>query len=334
MKSAFRQIRKDTSSISPKPSVAHIEWIDPIMTGGHWMMPLIDWAGDQLYTFIPGNLATIIEQMSIHKPKSILNWSGGKDSSIALHKILQENKYEVSFLFTTINASFDRISQHGVRSQLLKEQARSIDIPLKTVSLPDTPTMESYNRIMKQALSGFKKEGLTHSIFGDIFLEDLRQYREDRLAEAGFDGVFPLWKQDTTRLAQKFIRDGFKAVVVCVDDTHLDNSFSGRIYDETFLNDLPDGVDPCGENGEFHTFVYDGPIFSEPVPWNLGEKVYRTYTPQSRNNNEKDAEKHGDHQVETEEDDFQCGENRDDRSGQRENRPNPGFWFCDLLPAG
>ena len=262
----------------------------------------------------------------MQKPKSIFNWSGGKDSSIALQKILESDSYDVSLLFTTINAKYDRVTQHGVRTQLLREQARSIGIPLKTVAIPDTPTMKSYNNLMKKILSGLYREGFTHSIFGDISLEDLRQYREDRLAEAGFDGVFPLWKQNTAQLAQDFINDGFKAVVVCVDDALLDHSFSGRIYDEAFLRDLPDGVDPCGENGEFHTFVYDGPIFTKPVSWVPGEKVYRTYTPPARRNDEKGTDEDGNRDAHSEGDGFNCGSDQDERT-------QPGFWFCDLLPV-
>ncbi|MEX1137307.1 MAG: diphthine--ammonia ligase [Balneolales bacterium] len=246
------------------------------------------------------------------KTKALFNWSGGKDSSICLHKTLQSGEYDIPFLFTTVNAKYERITQHGVRTELLRTQAENIGLPVKIMTLPDTPTMENYNQMMKETLTGFKKENIKASIFGDIFLEDLRRYREERLQEIGFKGVFPLWKQDTQKLAEEFIEEGFKAIVVCIDGSRLDKSFAGREYDKTFLEDLPDEVDPCGEHGEFHTFVYDGPIFKRPVPFTSGDIVYRQYTPPAKK--------------EDDDNDYTCGTNR---------TPHPvsGFWFCDLLPG-
>jgi uncharacterized protein (TIGR00290 family) len=252
--------------------------------------------------------------MAQTKPKALINWSGGKDSSICLQKILQSGDYDIHCLFTTLNARYNRISQHGVRSVLLEQQAGQIGIPLKTLMLPDTPTMEAYDRTMKVALTKLRQQGVTVSIFGDIFLEDLREYRESRLAELGLKGAFPLWKRPTDELAESFISDGFRAVLVCVDERYLGNEYAGREYDKSLLNDLPDGVDPCGENGEFHTFVYDGPIFSRPVLFNRGDIVYRTYTPPDQSDQEED------------DNGYEC------RSGH-ERMPETGFWFCDLIPG-
>jgi uncharacterized protein (TIGR00290 family) len=248
-------------------------------------------------------------------PKAIVNWSGGKDSSMTLNRILNANKHEITALFTTVNERYRRISQHGVRMELLEEQARRIDLPLQVLMLPDTPTMESYNRMMGKALTELQRQGVSVSIFGDIFLEDLREYREQRLNEVGFDALFPLWNEDTAQLARSFIDDGFRAIVVCVDERKLDESFVGRTYDESFLQELPPNVDPCGENGEFHTFVYDGPIFRSAVPFTKGEIVYRAYVPPESDSEDTDDEN-----------EYRCGDN-----DQQAHMPT-GFWYCDLLP--
>lgn len=236
-----------------------------------------------------------------------MNWSGGKDSSLCLHKILQEKKYDVRFLLTSVNAVHNRISMHGVRRELLEAQALSIGIPLTTIELPEQPGMQEYEQYMMQKVAALKEAGCHHSIFGDIFLEDLKQYRENKLKEADIDCVFPLWKKDTTGLLREFIELGFKAIIVCVNEKHLDQSFCGRMIDESFMNDLPPGVDPCGENGEYHSFVFDGPVFKQPVSFTKGEIVYRTYaTPKNTNDN--------------------CFSN--DKS------PEYGFYFCDLMKDG
>src|SRR5680860_100571 len=213
----------------------------------------------------------------MEKIKSIFNWSGGKDSSLALYHILREGKYDVKALMTTVNAKYERISMHGVRKELLYAQGKSIGIPVKEIRLPEMPSMSAYDETMKNVLTDIKKQEITHSIFGDIFLEDLREYRESRLSEVGLKGHFPLWKRDTTELVQEFIDLGFKTVVVCVKSELLGEEFAGRVIDKDFLKDLPKGVDPCGENGEFHTFVFDGPIFKEPIKYELGEKVFKEY---------------------------------------------------------
>lgn len=166
---------------------------------------------------------------------------------------------------------------HGVRRELLHEQARQIGIPVHEILLPDAPDMASYENALLNGLQPLLDEGIRHCVFGDIFLEDLRRYREEKLAEIGVTGIFPLWKRDTKELAETFIDLGFKTMVVCTQADKLDASFVGRVFDRDFLNDLPEGVDPCGENGEFHTFAFDGPIFREPVKFTVGEKVFRTY---------------------------------------------------------
>lgn len=210
--------------------------------------------------------------------KAIFNWSGGKDSSLTLYHVLKEKKYDIKYLLTSCSEQFDRISMHGVRTSLLKQQAEAIGIPLKIIYMPTMPTMDAYDAMMAKILTELKNEGIEYSIFGDIFLEDLRKYREDRLSEVGLKGVFPIWKRPTKKLAREFIDLGFKSILVCIDETYLDESFCGRMIDDQLLKDLPAQVDPCGENGEFHSFVFDGPIFEKLLEFSIGEKVRRTYT--------------------------------------------------------
>lgn len=208
---------------------------------------------------------------------SIFNWSGGKDSSLALYKVLNDKEYNIKKLITTVNSKYNRISMHGVREILLDRQAQEIGLPLHKIMVPEQPTMEEYDALMKEFLGKEVANGVEHSIFGDIFLEDLKKYREDKLAEVGLQGVFPIWKRDTKELIKEFIEQGFKTIIVCVQAELLDESFAGRVIDENFLSDLPENVDPCGENGEFHTFVYDGPIFRNPIKFELGDLVHRNY---------------------------------------------------------
>lgn len=222
------------------------------------------------------------------KKKAIFNWSSGKDSALALCKTLKENKFEVTSLLTSINKEFQRISMHGVHVSLLEKQAESLGLPLIKMELPKEPSMEEYRNIMSKTMSEIRQNGVTHSIFGDIFLEDLKKYREDQLQSIGMKGVFPLWKIDTQNLIKEFLDLGFKTIVTCVNETYLDKSFAGRIIDEDFLKDLPKNVDPCGENGEFHTFCFDGPIFKNPIEFEIGEIVKKTYTkPKTDNDNEE-----------------------------------------------
>lgn len=209
------------------------------------------------------------------KKQCIFNWSGGKDSTLALHYALQNPDLEIKYLLTTVNDTYNRVSMHGVRESLLIAQAKSIGIPLYQIRLPEMPSMETYEQAMKQHLSKLKAEGITHSIFGDIFLEDLMNYRVSRLAEIGMEAIFPIWKRDTVELINEFIDTGFKTVVVCTREGLAD--FCGRVIDKAFIDDLPNNVDPCGENGEFHTFAFEGPIFKKPISFKLGEKVFRTF---------------------------------------------------------
>lgn len=211
------------------------------------------------------------------KPKAVFNWSSGKDSALALYKTLQENRSEVITLLTSVNKEFQRISMHGVHVSLLEKQAESLGFPLIKMKLPKEPSMEEYRELMDKTMSEIQAMGITQSVFGDIFLEDLRKYREDQLKSIGMEAVFPLWKQNTTNLIHEFLDLGFKTIVTCVNETYLDKSFAGRIIDHDFIRDLPKNVDPCGENGEFHTFTFDGPIFREPVHFDIGETVKKTY---------------------------------------------------------
>ncbi|MCE7055797.1 diphthine--ammonia ligase [Algoriphagus sp. AGSA1] len=248
--------------------------------------------------------------MTNKKAKVLLNWSGGKDSALTLYKLQQSEEYEVKCLLTSISQRYQRISMHGVRTELLDRQVESIGKPLVKMEIPDMPSMEIYEETMRNTLSSLKKEGITASVFGDIFLEDLRTYRQNKLAELDLVGVFPLWKQSTDLLIREFLDLGFKTITTCVNEKYLDKSFVGREIDEDFIKDLPSGVDPCGENGEFHTFVYDGPIFSKPVDFEKGEVVLRKYeAPKSKDESD------------------QCF------SKEKEDPSTYGFWYCDLIPV-
>ena len=207
--------------------------------------------------------------------KVILSWSGGKDSTLALYKIKRDPAYRVVSLLTTINEQYDRISLHGVRRELLELQAEALGFPLDKVWVSNNGTNDEYEAKMRQALAEHLNAGVSGVVFGDIFLEDLKKYREEKLLSVGLKGIFPLWQKNSFDLACTFIYLGFKAVVTCVDTQVLDAAFGGREYDEQFLVDLSEGVDPCGENGEFHSFVYDGPIFHRPVGFHTGEQVLK-----------------------------------------------------------
>jgi len=224
------------------------------------------------------------------KQKAIFNWSSGKDSALALYKILQEEKFEITSLLTSISEEFQRISMHGVSVALLEKQAASLGFPLIKLELPKEPSMEEYQELMNKTMSGIKSGGVTHSVFGDIFLEDLRKYREDQLQSVGMSAVFPLWKKNTTDLIHEFMDLGFKTIVTCVNETYLDKSFAGRIIDESLIKDLPKNVDPCGENGEFHTFTFDGPIFKNPIVFEIGEVVKKTYPKPKSDESEEEGE--------------------------------------------
>jgi len=202
-------------------------------------------------------------------------WSGGKDSAMALHMLLKKNEFHIAALLTTVTEGYERISMHGVRRELLERQAQSIGLPLHEVRIPPQCVNPIYEARMEEALRIHLERGIRKVAFGDIFLEDLRAYREKNLARIGMTAVFPIWKRDTRELIRSFHADRFRAVAVCVDSKVLDPSFAGRELDESFFRDLPPHADPCGENGEFHTFVFDGPIFQSPIPVRTGEIVNR-----------------------------------------------------------
>lgn len=207
--------------------------------------------------------------------KVIFCWSGGKDSALALYQIIQSKDYSIDALLTTITEDYNRISMHGVRSVLLEQQAQAMDLPLEKVLISKTSSNEEYETKMNSILQEVLKRGTRSVIFGDIFLEDLREYREKNLNKLSMNAVFPLWKKDTWQLAEAFINQGFKAILTCVDMQRLDVNFVGREYNRSLLADLPATVDPCGENGEFHTFVYAGPIFKRAIKIERGDIVMR-----------------------------------------------------------
>ncbi|MBC7616344.1 MAG: diphthine--ammonia ligase [Pedobacter sp.] len=225
---------------------------------------------------------------------AVFNWSGGKDSTLALHYILWANEYKIHCLLTTVNDAYNRIAMHGVREALLIVQAKSLNIPLYQIRLPEMPDMETYEKAMDLHFGILKEQGITYSIFGDIFLEDLKKYRENQFDKIGMKTLFPLWKRNSLDLVKEFIALGYKTIVVC---TRADlKDFCGKVIDQSFLDDLPRDVDPCGENGEFHTFVFDGPIFTEPIHFTIGELVFKNLA-QSNSSDQ-----------------------------------NVGFWYIDLVP--
>ena len=208
--------------------------------------------------------------------KAFMNWSGGKDSALAFYKA-QQAGIPIDTLLTSVNAGTNRVSMHGVRRELLQLQATAIGLPLQTTELPEMPGMQAYETTVRNQNRRLKEAGFTHGIFGDLFLEDLKDYRESLLAKDGLQCLYPLWKMDSHQIMQEFIEEGFKAIIVCVNSSLLDQQFCGRMLDKSFLNDLPSGVDACGENGEYHSFVFDGPIFRQPISFLKGEIVFKEY---------------------------------------------------------
>ncbi|MCR8849277.1 diphthine--ammonia ligase [Rossellomorea sp. SC111] len=204
--------------------------------------------------------------------KTVIAFSGGKDSTLALYKIQQNPEYEVDSLLVTLTEGFDRVSIHGVRYEMLKRQSKSLGIPLREVWIPQDCPNEVYQDRMGKAVSGMLEDEVTHMVFGDIHLEDVRAYREKMLEGTGITPIFPLWGRDVGELGREFIDRGFKTVLTCIDMDQLDRSFAGKVYDEDFLNDYPENCDICGENGEFHTFVFEGPNFGFPLRYELGEE--------------------------------------------------------------
>ncbi len=230
--------------------------------------------------------------------KTYFNWSSGKDAALALYLLKQQENINIDKLVTTVNEFYQRVSMHGVRLDLIERQSKEIGISLDFIKLPENPTMAEYEEILTSKITQYKSEGFYHCGFGDIFLDDLKQYREEQLKKVGVKAFFPLWKKNTGELLQQFIELGFKAILVCIDSSKLDKSFLGREIDECLINDLPKDVDLCGENGEFHTFCYDGPIFKHPVRFKKGEATFREYEVKNYDNNSQSL----------------------------------GFWFLDLIP--
>lgn len=242
--------------------------------------------------------------------KAFFNWSTGKDSSLALYKILQQKEYTITTLLTNVNKDYSRISMHGLREDLLDKQVKSLNLPLEKIYFPAQVSMDLYDTKMREQFIKFKSMGIHYSIYGDIFLEDLKNYRNKKLADISLEGVYPLWKKDPKALIYEFIELGFKAITVCVNAKLLGKEFVGRLIDYDFIKDLPKNVDVCGENGEFHTFVYDGPIFNNPVDFKVGKKVLKSY-----NLNEDD--------------DQNCHIN----TSKKERSYDTSFWYCDLEPS-
>jgi len=208
------------------------------------------------------------------KIPAIFCWSGGKDSSYALHKVFEEGIYDVKYLLSTISGNYKRLSMHGVREELIQSQADCIGIPLLKVYVYEASNAE-YERQMNETLLKVKEDGINTVLYGDIFLEDLRQYRENKMAELGMQCVFPIWKTDTKWMLNDFVEKGFKTRLCCVNDGYLGESWCGRLIDPAFIDELPETVDSCGENGEFHTFCFEGPVFKRKISISVGEKTYK-----------------------------------------------------------
>ncbi len=209
------------------------------------------------------------------RPKALVSWSSGKDAAWALHEVRRAGQVEVAGLLTTVTDPFARVSMHAVREELLDRQAASLGLPCRKVRIPWPCPNDRYEREMGRALAEARADGITHAVFGDLFLEDVRAYREARLAGTGIAPLFPLWGRDTARLAREMIDGGLRAVLTCVDPRRVSASLAGRAFDAALLAELPPGVDPCGENGEFHSFAWAGPMFGSPVPIAPGEVVER-----------------------------------------------------------
>jgi len=243
------------------------------------------------------------------KEKVVFCWSGGKDSALALNRLRQDDRYEIVSLLTTCNEHFQRVSMHGVRLELLDAQAEAIGLPLEKIFVSQRSSNDEYRQKMAACLAAHKARGVTACAFGDIFLEDLKRWRDENLAQVGMRGIYPIWKIDSRELIREFMTLGFGTVICCVNDAYLGEDSVGRKIDADFIATLPPGVDVCGENGEFHSFAFAGPVFKQPVKFKVGEKVYRPVEithPGNANSS------------------YVCP------SGPRRTK---GFWFCDLLPA-
>ena len=237
------------------------------------------------------------------KEKVVFCWSGGKDSALALHRLLGDDRYQVVSLLTTCNERFRRVSMHGVRIELLEAQAAALGLPIEEIFVRDHGSNEEYERAMAACLTAHQRRGVTACAFGDIFLQDLRQWREANLARVGLRALFPLWQSDTRKLVGDFLGLGFSALVCCANAAYLGRDAVGCPLTQAYVACLPRDVDPCGENGEFHSFAHAGPIFRHPVRFKIGEIVYRAIEP---------------------------APSEPVHPGSRSTR---GFWYCDLAPA-
>ena len=210
----------------------------------------------------------------MNKKKAIFSWSGGKDSTLCLHTVLQQKEYEVCYLLSSINGNNNRVSLHGIHQSLIEAQAESIGVPLKIIYVFEGNNSE-YEQKMEEMLLQLKTDGIDTVIFGDIFLEDLRKYREDNLAKLNMNAVFPLWKKNTSHLVQRFIALGYKTITCCVNDAYLTKEYVGKIIDRKFIREIPKDVDPCGENGEYHTFCFEGELFKKAINIEIKEIIYK-----------------------------------------------------------
>jgi uncharacterized protein (TIGR00290 family) len=209
------------------------------------------------------------------RERLLFTWSGGKDSAMALYELQKTQSYEIAALLTTVTEDFNRISMHGVRHILLERQAESLGCTLEKVLISRNSSNEEYESSMREVLERYKGDGIRSVVFGDIFLENVRKYREDNLSKVGMKAIFPIWGRDTLELAHTFIGAGFKSIITCIDGNVLGKGYAGRLYDEQLLSELPADIDRCGEHGEFHTFVFDGPLFKEAVEFRKGRVVLR-----------------------------------------------------------
>ncbi|WP_019038289.1 diphthine--ammonia ligase [Psychroflexus tropicus] len=244
------------------------------------------------------------------KDELIINWSGGKDSALMLYKILQSKKFKHLKLLTNTSETHQRITMHGVNIKMLEAQARSLGLPLEILKLPDAPTMNDYETITTSAYKKLKSNGATTVASGDIFLEDLKQYKEKQVKQLDLKPLFPLWKQSSKDTVLEFLDLGFKAITTCINENLLDQRFVGRVIDREFLSDLPKTVDPCGENGEFHSFVFDGPIFKTPIEFDKGKLFFTHYRSPEKDDLESDS---------------------DSKYNLNTDQDSVGFWFCDLI---
>ncbi|MAY83471.1 MAG: ATP-binding protein [Flavobacteriales bacterium] len=261
-------------------------------------------------------------------PKRFMNWSSGKDSALCLHRLIESGNAP-ELLLTTISKEEQRIGMHGTRRELLEEQAAAIGIPLQITELSASTDHEAYNKLMYDTCMQLKSEGFDTAVFGDIFLEDLRNYRETQLNEVGINGEFPLWKNDTKTLIKEFVNSGLKSVIVAALQEHFDEDFVGTEIDSSFISKLPEEVDPCGEYGEFHSFCYNGPIFKQEITFERGDKVLKYYNKPKESKSEirrPEPVEGRDQKSET------LDSNEESRTRSSDSDSRLGFYYLDLIP--